>query len=80
MKYYVVMLKENETHTEVCGTERQFLVNNWCNLIERFNCLKNYKGDIKSLYGVKRMEVYTFSNFFDDRTFHLITTTTSDFG
>lgn len=74
MKYYVVFLKENEKYTEVCGTERQLLVQNWRNLIERFNCLKNYKGDIKSLYGIQRMEVYTFSNVYDDSTFHLVTT------
>ena len=74
MKYYVVMLKENEKYTEVCGTERQFLVCNWRNLLEKFNCLKNYKGDIKSLYGIQRMEVYTFSNFYDDSTFHLVAT------
>lgn len=74
MKYYVVLLKENEKFTEVCGTERQFLVCNWRNLLEKFNKLKNYKGDVKSLYGIQRMEVYTFSNFFDDRTFRLVTT------
>ena len=74
MKYYVVLLKENEKHTEVVGTDRQFLVHNWRNLLEKFNRLKNYKGDVKSLHGIQRMEVYTFSNFFDDRTFRLITT------
>lgn len=74
MKYYVVMLKENEKHSQVCGTDRQFLVPNWRNLLETFNRLKNYKGDVKSLHGIQRMEVYTFSNFFDNRTFHLVTT------
>ena len=74
MKYYVVLLKENEKYTEVCGTERQFLVHNWRNLLETFDRLKNYKGDVKSLHGVQRMEVYTFADFFDDRTFRLITT------
>lgn len=73
-KYYVVMLKENEKYTEVCGTERQFLVHNWRNLLERFDKLKNYKGNIKTLHGIQRMEVYTFSNFFDDRTFRLVAT------
>lgn len=73
-KYYVVMLKENEKHNQVCGTERQFLVHNWRNLLEKFNRLKNYKGDIGQLKGIQRMEVYTFSNFFDDRTFRLIAT------
>ena len=73
-KYYVVMLKENEKYTEVCGTERQFLVHNWCNLLEKFYHLKNYKGNIKSLYGIQRMEVYTFSNFYDNSTFHLVAT------
>jgi hypothetical protein len=68
------MLKENEKHTEVVGTERQFLVPNWKNLLGKFNRLKNYKGDVKSLHGIQRMEVYTFSNFFDDRTFRLIAT------
>ena len=73
-KYYVVFLKENEKYTEVCGAERQFLVHNWRNLLEAFDSLKNYKGDVKSLHGIQRMEVYIFSNFFDDRTFRLITT------
>ena len=73
-KYYVVMLKENEKYTEVCGAERQFLVCNWRNLLETFNRLKNYKGNVKSLHGIQRMEVYTFADFFDDRTFRLITT------
>lgn len=68
------MLKQGEKRNEVCGTERQFLVHNWRNLLEKFNRLKNYKGDVKSLHGVQRMEVYTFSNFFDDRTFRLIAT------
>lgn len=74
MKYYVVLLKENEKFTEVCGTERQFLVCNWRNLLEKFNRLKNYKGNIRSLYGIQRMEVYTFSNVFDNNTFHLVAT------
>jgi len=74
MKYYVVMLKENEKHTEVVGTERQFLVPNWKNLLGKFNRLKNYKGNVKSLHGIQRMEVYTFSNIFDNGTFHLVTT------
>ena len=74
MKYYVVLLKENEKYTEVCGTERQFLVHNWRNLLETFDRLKNYKGNVKSLHGIQRMEVYTFADFFDDRTFRLITT------
>lgn len=74
MKYYVVFLKEKEKYTEVCGTERQLLVCNWRNVLEKFYRLKNYKGDIKSLYGIQRMEVYSFSNFFDENTFHLVTT------
>ena len=73
-KYYVVFLKKNEKYTEVCGTERQFLVHDWRNLLERFDRLKNYKGDIGQLKGIQRMEVYIFSDFFDDRTFRLITT------
>ena len=68
------MLKENEKHTEVLGTDRQFLTNYWHELRGTFNRLKNYKGDIGQLKGIQRMEVYTFSNFFDDRTFRLIAT------
>ena len=73
-KYYVVMLKENEKYTEVCGAERQFLTDHWHEFRAVFNRLKNYKGNVKSLHGIQRMEVYTFSDFFDDRTFRLITT------
>lgn len=73
-KYYVVMLKEGEKYTEVCGTDRQFLTNHWHGFRSVFNRLKNYKGNVKSLHGIQRMEVYAFSDFFDDRTFRLITT------
>ena len=73
-KYYVVMLKEGEKYTEVLGTDRQFLTNHWHEFRTVFNRLKNYKGNIEQLKGIQRMEVYTFSNFFDDRTFRLVAT------
>lgn len=78
--YYIVMLKPDEKHNQVCGTERQMIERNlplkatvrqYTPILRR---LQKYDGNIKSLMGVNRMEVYSVGNIFDERTYHLETT------